>query len=51
MFVDYDGCAADAERMCLWQQRQHVYVIYVSLHGRHARFVMPAMFGASAAEV
>jgi hypothetical protein len=27
------------------------YIVYVSLHGRHARFAMPAMFGASAAEV
>jgi hypothetical protein len=26
------------------------YTSYVSLHGRHARFAMPAMFGASAAK-
>jgi hypothetical protein len=28
-----------------------IKVVYVSLHGWHARFAMPAMFGASAAEV
>ena len=49
MFADYDGRAADAEH--LRQQRWHIYVIYVSLHGRHARFAMLAMFVASAAEV
>jgi hypothetical protein len=26
-------------------------VVYVSLHGRHAQFAMPAMFEASAVEV
>ena len=40
MFADYDGRA-----------RRHIYVVYVSLHDRHTRFAMPAMFGASAAEV
>jgi hypothetical protein len=49
MFADYDGRAADAEHQR--QQRRHVYVVYVSLHVRHARFAMPAMFGASTAEV
>ena len=47
MFADYDGRAADAER----QQRPHIKVTYVSLHGQHARFAMPAMFGASAVEI
>jgi len=49
MFADYDGRAANVEDQR--QQRWHIYVVYVSLHGRHARFAMPAMFGASAAEV
>ena len=49
MFAHYDGRAADAEH--LRRQRRHIYVVYVSLHGRHAWFAMPAMFGASAAEV
>jgi len=48
MFADYDGLAADAEQQ--WQQRPNIKVVYVSLHGRHARFAMPSMFGASAAE-
>jgi len=39
MFADYNGRAANVEHQ------------YVSLHGRHARFAMPAMLGASAAEV
>ena len=49
MFADYDGRVADAEHQR--QQRPHIKVVYVSLHSRHARFAMPAMFGASAAEV
>ena len=49
MFADYDGRTADSEHQ--HQQRQHIYIVYVSLHGRHTRFAMPAMFGASAAEV
>jgi len=50
MFVNYDGHAADADHQR--QQRRHIlYVVYVSLHGRHALFAMPAMFGALAAEV
>ena len=49
MFADYDGRTADAEHQR--QQRQHIYVVYVSLHGQHTRFAMPAMFGASTAEV
>jgi hypothetical protein len=49
MFADYDGHAADAEHQ--WQQRPHIKVVFVSLHGRHAWFAMPAMLGASAAEV
>jgi hypothetical protein len=49
MFADYDGRAGDAEH--LRQQRRHMYAVYVSLHGWHAHIAMPAMFGASAAEV
>ena len=49
MFADYDGRAANGEHQR--QQRQHTYVVYVSLHDRHARLAMPAMFGALAAEV
>jgi len=49
MFADYDGYAANVEHQR--RQRPHITVEYVSLHGRHARFAMPAMFGASAAEV
>jgi hypothetical protein len=46
MFANYDG---DAEHQ--QQQQRHMYVVYVSLHVRHAWISMPAMFGASAAEV
>ena len=49
MFTDYEGRAADAEHQR--RQRRHIYVVYASLHVRYARFAMPAMFGASAAEV
>ena len=50
MLADYDGRAANADHQR--RQRRHIYVEYVSLHqGRHARFAVPAMFGASAAEV
>ena len=49
MIAHYDGRATDAED--LWQKGWHIYVVYVSLHGRHARFAMPTMFGASVAEV
>ena len=49
MFADYDGRAADAEHQR--QQRPHTKVVYVSLHGRHAQFAMPAMCGASAVEM
>jgi hypothetical protein len=49
MFADYDGRAANEEHQR--QQRRHIYIAYVSLHGWHARVAMPAMFGASAAEV
>jgi hypothetical protein len=31
--------------------RRQIYVVYVSLNGRHARFAMPAMCGASAVEI
>ena len=49
MFADCDGHAANAEHQR--QQRQHRKVENVSLHRGHAWFAMPAMFGASAAEV
>ncbi len=44
-----DGRTANAEHQ--WQQRQHIYVVYGPPHGWYARFVIPAMFWASAAEV
>ncbi len=45
----HDGHKADAEH----QQRQlrHIYVVYGPPHDRYAWYAMPAMFGASAAEV
>ncbi len=49
MFVGQDGRTADAEHQR--QQRRHIYIVYGPPHGRYARFTMPAMFGASAAEV
>ena len=49
MFADYDGHAADAEHQR--RQRPRTKVLYVSLHGRHAQFAMPAMCGASAVEI
>jgi len=49
MFANYYGRAADVEHQR--RQRQHLYVVYVTLHGQHARFAMPAMFGAASAEV
>jgi hypothetical protein len=51
MYTNYDGRAADAEHQRRQQRHICIHVAYVSLHGRHARFAMPAMFGASAAEV
>jgi hypothetical protein len=36
---------------CRRCRASHICVVYVSLHGRHARFAMLAMFGALAAEV
>jgi hypothetical protein len=49
MFAEYDGHAADAEHQR--KQQRHIYVVYASLHVWYAWFAMPAMFGASAAEV
>jgi hypothetical protein len=49
MFTHYDGRAANPEHQ--WRQRRQIYVVYVSLHGRHARFAIPAMCGASAVEI
>jgi hypothetical protein len=47
MFANYNGAAEHQQQ----QQQRHMYVVYVSLCVRHAWFAMPAMFGASAAEV
>jgi len=49
MFVGRDGRTADAEHQR--QQRRHIHVVYGPPSDRYARFAMPAMFGASAAEV
>ena len=50
MFVaGRDGHTADAEHW--WQQRQHIYIVYVSPHAPCPWFGMPAMFTAMAAEV
>ncbi len=49
MFVGRDGCTANVERQR--QQRWNIYVVYAPPHGRYAQFAVPAMFGASAAEV
>jgi hypothetical protein len=51
MFANYDGHAADPLPMqSISGDNDGTYTSYVSLHGRHARFAMPAMFGASAAK-
>ena len=49
MFAGRDGRTADAEHQR--QQRMHIYVVYGPPRGRYARFVMPTVWGASAAEV
>ena len=40
MFADYDGRAADPEHQRRQEQQIYVVYVYVSLHGRHARFAM-----------
>jgi hypothetical protein len=52
MFADYYGHAADPPPMqsISGDNDGTAYTSYVSIHGRHARFAMPAMFGASAAK-
>jgi hypothetical protein len=53
MFADYYGHAADPPPMQSISGDNNdgtAYTSYVSIHGRHARFAMPAMFGASAAK-
>ena len=49
MFAGHDGRTADAEHQR--QQRRHKHVVYGPSRDRYARFAMPAMLGASAAEV
>ena len=49
MFASQDGRGTNAEHE--WEQRRHIYVVYVPPHGRHAGFAMLAMFGALAAGV
>ena len=49
VFAGRDGRTADAEHQR--QQRRHIYAVYGPPHGWYARFVMPTMWGASAAEV
>ena len=49
MFAGRDECTVDAEHQR--QQRRHIHVVYGPPSDRYARFAMPAMFGASAAEV
>ena len=48
-FVGRDGGTANAEHQ--QQQQWHIYIAYGPPHGRYARFAMPAMGGALAAEV
>ena len=49
MFAGGDGCTANAEHQR--QQRGHTYIVYGPPLSQYAWFAMPAMFGASAAEV
>ena len=44
-----DGRTADAEHQR--QQWRHIHVVYGPPHDQYARFAMPAMLGASAAEI
>jgi hypothetical protein len=48
MFAGRDGHSADAEHQR--QQQWHIHVVNGRTHDRYARFAMPAMLGASAAE-
>ncbi len=50
MFVaGRDGCTANAEHW--WQQRQHIYIVYVPPHAPCPWFGMLAMFRAMAAKI
>ncbi len=49
MFACCDSRTTIAEHQ--WQQQRNIYVVYGPPRDWYARFVMPAMFGASAAEV
>jgi hypothetical protein len=49
MFAGRDGLTADAEHQ--QRQRRHIHVVYGPPCDRYAWFAMPAMLGASAAEV
>jgi len=48
MFTGRDGCTPNAEHQR--QQRRHIHVAYGPPRDRYARFAMPAMLGASAAD-
>jgi len=49
MFADCDGHAADAEHQR--QQQWHIYVVYVSLLVRHARFALEGIYKSMAIEI
>ena len=49
MFAGRDDRTADAEHQR--QQRRHIHIVYGPPCDRYAWFGMPAMLGASAAEV
>ena len=52
MFAGRDGCTTNAEHQ--WRQQRHIHVVYGPPHDRYRyapQFAMPAMLGASAAEV
>jgi hypothetical protein len=49
MFAGRDGRTADAEHQ--QRQRRHIHAVYGPPRDRYAWFAMPAMLGASAAEV
>jgi len=50
MFASRDGHTANAEHQ-EQQQRRHIHVVHGPPCDRYARFAMPAMLGALAAEV
>ena len=49
MFADCDGHAVDAEHQR--QQQWHIYVVYVSLLVRHARFALEGICKSMAIEI